>query len=103
MVKKNATIKKVLSSPKQFNCHWLEIYCKEILTEKVFPFCPSTFMLSPLLTCVYIGVAAVDMEEVESLQFDFETVKTATNNFSDDNKLGQGGFGAVYKVTYNIK
>ncbi|KAK6932400.1 Gnk2-homologous domain [Dillenia turbinata] len=28
----------------------------------------------------------------------FETVKQATENFSDANKLGQGGFGAVYKV-----
>ena len=29
---------------------------------------------------------------------DFEIIKVATNNFSDDNKLGQGGFGAIYKV-----
>ncbi|KAK4485131.1 hypothetical protein RD792_007743 [Penstemon davidsonii] len=34
--------------------------------------------------------------EDESLQYDFDTIKTATNNFSDDNKLGEGGFGAVY-------
>ncbi|XVE87855.1 hypothetical protein DITRI_Ditri19aG0021700 [Diplodiscus trichospermus] len=33
----------------------------------------------------------------ESLQIDFATVRVATNNFSDANKLGQGGFGAVYK------
>ncbi|XP_042511791.1 putative receptor-like protein kinase At4g00960 isoform X2 [Macadamia integrifolia] len=33
----------------------------------------------------------------ESLQFNFETIRTATDNFSDANKLGQGGFGAVYK------
>ncbi|XP_021719600.1 cysteine-rich receptor-like protein kinase 10 isoform X1 [Chenopodium quinoa] len=32
-----------------------------------------------------------------SLQFDFRTIKVATNNFSDDNKLGRGGFGTVYK------
>ncbi|PPS15826.1 hypothetical protein GOBAR_AA04748 [Gossypium barbadense] len=29
--------------------------------------------------------------------FDFSTIAKATNNFSSDNKLGQGGFGAVYK------
>lgn len=34
----------------------------------------------------------------ESLQIDFGTIRTATNNFSDENKLGQGGFGSVYKV-----
>ncbi|GKV41763.1 hypothetical protein SLEP1_g49255 [Rubroshorea leprosula] len=35
--------------------------------------------------------------KVESLQYDFATVQEATNNFCDENKLGQGGFGAVYK------
>ncbi|KAJ4703270.1 Cysteine rich receptor like kinase [Melia azedarach] len=33
----------------------------------------------------------------ESLQFDFNTIRVATDNFSNANKLGQGGFGAVYK------
>jgi hypothetical protein len=28
----------------------------------------------------------------------FEFVAAATNNFSIENKLGQGGFGPVYKV-----
>ncbi|CAL5409664.1 unnamed protein product [Camellia sinensis] len=40
-----------------------------------------------------------DMDEistVESLQYDFDTISVATNNFSDANKLGQGGFGVVY-------
>ncbi|KAK8618316.1 hypothetical protein V6N13_132311 [Hibiscus sabdariffa] len=29
---------------------------------------------------------------------DLPTIKAATNDFSDSNKLGQGGFGTVYKV-----
>ncbi|KAK8467433.1 hypothetical protein PHAVU_007G049500 [Phaseolus vulgaris] len=33
---------------------------------------------------------------VESLQFNFDTIRVATEDFSDSNKLGQGGFGAVY-------
>ncbi|KAJ8761574.1 hypothetical protein K2173_004350 [Erythroxylum novogranatense] len=40
---------------------------------------------------------ADEIETVESLQFDFNTIRVATNNFSLENKLGQGGFGAVYK------
>ncbi|CAA7392129.1 unnamed protein product [Spirodela intermedia] len=33
----------------------------------------------------------------ESLLFDFRTLKIATRNFSEANKLGEGGFGPVYK------
>uniref|UniRef100_A0A7N2LUJ3 Uncharacterized protein n=1 Tax=Quercus lobata TaxID=97700 RepID=A0A7N2LUJ3_QUELO len=39
----------------------------------------------------------VIQEENESLQFDFATIEGATDKFSDDNKLGEGGFGVVYK------
>ncbi|GMP75166.1 hypothetical protein CsSME_00032350 [Camellia sinensis var. sinensis] len=37
------------------------------------------------------------MPFVESLQFDFGTIRDATDNFSHANKLGEGGFGPVYK------
>ncbi|KAJ8549699.1 hypothetical protein K7X08_033406 [Anisodus acutangulus] len=33
----------------------------------------------------------------ESLQWDFSKIRVATDNFSNANKLGQGGFGPVYK------
>ncbi|XP_057986371.1 cysteine-rich receptor-like protein kinase 44 isoform X2 [Hevea brasiliensis] len=46
------------------------------------------------------NVETVDkIESVESLQFDFGTISVATKNFCEENKLGQGGFGAVYKGT----
>ena len=34
--------------------------------------------------------------------FDFEQILDATDHFSEENKLGQGGFGAVYKVINNL-
>ena len=30
--------------------------------------------------------------------FDLESILVATDSFSDSNKLGQGGYGPVYKV-----
>ncbi|XP_054779061.1 cysteine-rich receptor-like protein kinase 25 [Prosopis cineraria] len=39
----------------------------------------------------------VEISSVDYLQFDLETVKLATNNFCHDNKLGEGGFGEVFK------
>ncbi|KAI4299254.1 hypothetical protein L6164_032731 [Bauhinia variegata] len=37
------------------------------------------------------------LEELELPLFDFNTLTMATNNFSEENKLGQGGFGIVYR------
>lgn len=37
--------------------------------------------------------------EMELPMFDLTTIANATNNFSNNNKLGEGGFGPVYKVT----
>lgn len=39
-----------------------------------------------------------NIDDLELPLFDFSTLAMATNNFSDENKLGQGGFGSVYKV-----
>lgn len=49
-----------------------------------------------ICVCLNVEVSAIRSEE--SLQFDFGTIKTATENFSAANKLGEGGFGGVYKV-----
>ncbi|KAJ9168965.1 hypothetical protein P3X46_020438 [Hevea brasiliensis] len=40
-----------------------------------------------------------DEESVELPLFDFHSILVATNNFDIENKLGQGGYGPVYKGT----
>ncbi|XP_023738344.3 cysteine-rich receptor-like protein kinase 44 [Lactuca sativa] len=39
----------------------------------------------------------MDISTSECLQYNFSTIKAATYDFSEDNRLGKGGFGAVYK------
>lgn len=41
------------------------------------------------------------MASQEQKQIPFETLASATRNFHDDRKLGQGGFGSVYKGKLN--
>lgn len=38
-----------------------------------------------------------DISNASSLQYNFDTISIATNDFHDANKLGSGGFGTVYK------
>ncbi|KAL6890285.1 hypothetical protein ACP4OV_009048 [Aristida adscensionis] len=40
---------------------------------------------------------AEDMEMVESLMMNVSTLRAATGDFAESNKLGKGGFGVVYK------
>uniref|UniRef100_J3M8E8 Uncharacterized protein n=2 Tax=Oryza brachyantha TaxID=4533 RepID=J3M8E8_ORYBR len=40
-----------------------------------------------------------EMRSSESLLYDLSTLRAATDNFSEENKLGEGGFGPVYKGT----
>ena len=51
---------------------------------------------SNVLTCSYEAVD--EMSSTQSLLIEFNMIKAATENFSTANKLGEGGFGAVYKV-----
>ncbi|XLS78819.1 hypothetical protein HN51_063044, partial [Arachis hypogaea] len=39
-----------------------------------------------------------NMDDLELSMFDFDTLMMATNNFSQDNKFGEGDFGSVYRI-----
>ncbi|CAH8359056.1 unnamed protein product [Eruca vesicaria subsp. sativa] len=41
-----------------------------------------------------------DITTIDSLQLDYRTIEAATNDYSDNNKIGRGGFGEVYKGTF---
>lgn len=45
--------------------------------------------------------SARNTEEVPLI--DFARIKKATNNFNQSNKLGSGGLGTVYEVTFGSK
>jgi len=42
-----------------------------------------------------------DDEDLELTVFDLSTIFAATDIFSPGNKIGEGGFGPVYKVIHN--
>ena len=45
-----------------------------------------------------VGGGEEELNEGECVRYSLEVLKLATMNFSDENKLGNGGFGIVYKV-----
>ncbi|XP_076926692.1 cysteine-rich receptor-like protein kinase 8 [Bidens hawaiensis] len=75
----------------------------------IFVIIPTVIAILIVSICIFIVLRrkkilvekddTMDMSTIESLQYDFEVVKVATNDFSDQNKLGEGGFGSVYKGT----
>ncbi|KAM7490243.1 hypothetical protein LguiA_033164 [Lonicera macranthoides] len=46
---------------------------------------------------VFLPSYAIEITDVQSLQFDLGTIQAATNNFLNETKIGRGGFGIVYK------
>lgn len=45
-----------------------------------------------------VALNKIQSEDWELPLVDFKRIVKATDNFSEDNKLGEGGFGPVYKV-----
>ncbi|CAH9059510.1 unnamed protein product [Cuscuta europaea] len=58
---------------------------------------PSPPPLPPLASVEENGSSIGGISTEEFIQYEFITIKNATGNFSDKCKIGQGGFGAVYK------
>ncbi|XP_061996296.1 cysteine-rich receptor-like protein kinase 44 [Rosa rugosa] len=65
-----------------------------------------SFLILIMSICTYLRVKykrkrieerAEEIKSAEALQFDFRSIRAATNNFSEANKLGRGGFGIVYR------
>ncbi|RID78321.1 hypothetical protein BRARA_A01164, partial [Brassica rapa] len=58
------------------------------------------FAVIPIVTIVLKNLkeeAENEIESTYSLHFDFDTIRVATDDFSLTTKIGEGGFGAVYK------
>ncbi|WCJ20320.1 cysteine-rich RLK (RECEPTOR-like protein kinase) 10 [Euphorbia peplus] len=53
-------------------------------------------LLLHFLFDIAVPISNFEIEEMESLQFDLGSIRMATDDFSDVNKLGKGGFGVVY-------
>ena len=73
--------------------------------QKMCKFCMSwTCSSYPLLSSNQSGAARIiyknkqKSKDIDLPTFDFSVLAKATENFSSNNKLGEGGFGPVYKV-----
>ena len=70
------------------------------------------FETGPLLPEFFVGFDDSSSEGIkhergdddtgEMNSFGLSTIQIATNNFSIENKLGEGGFGPVYKVNEKV-
>ncbi|XP_019087866.1 PREDICTED: cysteine-rich receptor-like protein kinase 14 isoform X1 [Camelina sativa] len=49
----------------------------------------------------YQGSSTTDITITRSLQYDFKAIEAATNKFSENNVIGRGGFGEVFKGVLN--
>ncbi|XP_077217956.1 cysteine-rich receptor-like protein kinase 10 [Tasmannia lanceolata] len=67
----------------------------------VVPLAVVVVVLAAICICVLRKKATTTTvhgnESIQFVQFSFTTIRAATDNFSEANKLGQGGFGVVFK------
>lgn len=72
------------------------IFAKSVHIKSTAQHIGSTNMFQSSRDALREYIGKHDLSEL--LIYDFDTILIATENFSITNKLGQGGFGPVYKV-----
>lgn len=72
--------------------------CQFWFTSPNFQFPDWDAKMSTMVTSLSVA-SLVGKGDIELLQLSLERIIDATNNFDEANKLGEGGFGPVYKVT----
>ena len=55
-----------------------------------------------LLFSCHLGNILGATELQGPVTYDYKILKSATKDFNQENKLGEGGFGEVYKVMYSV-
>ncbi|KAL4284574.1 hypothetical protein GQ457_16G026700 [Hibiscus cannabinus] len=74
-----------------------------IFKPKAYQFSGSSFLHISFIFCTYFNIASTDQSrnqhlfEAGSIVISVEVLREVTDNFSEDNILGKGGFGVVYK------
>lgn len=73
-----------------------EAYHKSIKLGSGFAHCLVVFEFVMTYAFLY-AAAGIDITSTHSLQFDYKTIETATDKFSESNKIGRRGFGEVFQ------
>ncbi|XP_058194579.1 cysteine-rich receptor-like protein kinase 26 isoform X2 [Rhododendron vialii] len=84
LLRKREIVKERLDSGRPFNSAWRRAAGK-------------LFRVSNQCGAHHAGEDASQSLSLDSLRFEFSTIRAVTNDFSNANMLGHGGFGSVYK------